>query len=206
VVGITSNPIITNTGTPQGCFLSPLFFSIYTNRITSSQSNITVIKHADETCVIGCFGKQSDLNIYFDKINIIFKQCDDLNIILLNFSKIQEIMFSIQPAKPHTPTLVLNGTNILLFDKVQYFGVLVDHNLRFHEHVKLVVATVSRRMYIVKNVVYLSSKPLANILFKGFIVSRIAYCLPIISTCIYASAERLSKRCSKIAQNLELSI
>jgi len=197
VDGITSNTIVINTGTPQGCFLSPLLFSVYTNRITSSQSNITVIKHADETCVIGCFGKQSDLNIYFDKINIIFKQCDDLNI-LINFSKIQEKMFSIQPAKPHTPTLVLNGTNILLFDKVRYFGVLVDHNLRFHEHVQSVVTTVSRRMYIVKNVVYFSSKPLANMLFKGFIVSLIAYCLPIISTCIYASDERLSKRCSKI--------
>jgi len=48
-------------------------------------------------------------------------------------------------------------------EKVRYLGVLVDQNLRFHEHVQSVVTTVSRRMYIVKNCVYLNSKPLANI-------------------------------------------
>jgi len=88
-------------------------FSIYTNRITSSQSNITVIKYADDTCIIGCIGKQSDLNIYYDEIKRISKQCDDLNL-LLNPSKTQEIMFSTQRAKPHTHTLLLNGTNIVL--------------------------------------------------------------------------------------------
>jgi len=118
-------------------------FSIYTNRITSSQSNITVIKYADDTCIIGCIGKQSDLNIYYDEIKRISKQCDDLNL-LLNPSKTQEIMFSTQRAKPHTHTLLLNGTNIVLSEKVRYLGVLVDQNLRFHEHVQSVVTTVSR--------------------------------------------------------------
>jgi len=81
VDGITSNPIITNTGTHQGCCLSPLLFSIYTNRITSSQSSITVIKYADDTCIIVCIVKQSDLNIYFDQIKRISKQCDDLKLL-----------------------------------------------------------------------------------------------------------------------------
>jgi len=111
-------------------------------------------------------------------------------------------MFSTQHARPHTPTLVLNGTNIVLSDKVRYLGVLVDQNLRFHEHVQSVVTTISRRMYIVKNFVYLSSKPLANMLFKSFIMSRIAYCLPIIFTCIYASDKKairkIFKDCSKL--------
>jgi len=56
---------------------------------------------------------------------------------------------------------ILNGTNIVLSDKV----VLVNQKLRFHEHVQSVVTTVSIRMYIVKNFVYFSSKLLVNILF-----------------------------------------
>jgi len=146
------------------------------------------------------------------QIKKVSKQCDDLNI-LLNPSKTQEMMFSTQRAKPHAPTLVLNGTNIVLSDKVKYISVLVNQNLRFHEHVQSVVTTVSRRMYIVKNLVYLSSKPLANMLFKSFIMSRIAYCLSIIFTCIYASDEKaiqkIFKDCSKLGiehLNIDLHI
>jgi len=73
----------------------------------------------------------------------------------------------------------------------------VDQNLRSHEHVQSVVTTVSRRMYIVKNFVYLSSKPLANMLFKSFIMSRVAYCLPIIFTCIYASDKKAIRKIFK---------
>jgi len=111
-------------------FISTTVFYL-PNRITSSQSNITVIKYADDTCIIGCIGKQCDLNIYFYKIKRISKQCNDLNL-SLNPSKTQENMFSTHRAKPHTPTLVLNGINIVLPEKVRYLGVLVDQNLRFH--------------------------------------------------------------------------
>ena len=93
VDGVISQPITTNTGTPQGSVLSPLLFSIYTNRITTQLSNITVIKYADDTCIIGCISNQEDLESYFSEIERISKQCTDLDL-LLNASKTQEIMFS----------------------------------------------------------------------------------------------------------------
>jgi len=39
-------------------FISTVVF-IYTNKITSSQSNMTASKYADETCIIGCVSKQA---------------------------------------------------------------------------------------------------------------------------------------------------
>ena len=50
------------------------------------------------------------------------------------------------------------------------------------------------RMYIVKKFVYLSSKPLSNMLFKSFIVSVIIYCLPISFTSIYASDKKCMRK------------
>jgi len=75
------------------------------------------------------------MNIYFYEIEKISKQCDDLNLLLIP-SKALDILNP--TAKHHTSTLVLNGTNIILPDKVKYLDVLVDQNLRFHEHVQSV--------------------------------------------------------------------
>ena len=201
VDGKLSNPITTNTGTPQGCCLSPLLFSIYTNRITSNLSNVTVIKYADDTCIIGCIANQSDLCTYFDEINRIARQCDELNL-LLNPTKTQEMLFSTQYCKPCTPDLVLNNTTIVLTEKVKYLGVIVDDKLRFQEHVQSAVSTASKRMYIVKNFVFFSSKSLSNMLFKSFIVSLICYCLPTIFTCLYASDKKSLRKLFKDAAKL----
>ena len=48
-----SDAITTNTGAPQGCVLSPLLFTLYTNDCNISYDNCIVIKYADDTVVVG---------------------------------------------------------------------------------------------------------------------------------------------------------
>ena len=48
-----SAPLITNTGAPHGCVLSPYLFSLYTNDCLSSHSSIKLVKFADDTTVLG---------------------------------------------------------------------------------------------------------------------------------------------------------
>ena len=115
---------------------------------------------------------------------------------------VHQMLFSTQLVKPDTPALNLNGTVITLCDKVRYLGITVDDKLRYQEHVQSVLTTVSQRMYIVKNFVYLSSKPLSNMLFKSFIVSLISYCLPILYTSIHASDKKCIRKVFKDAIKL----
>ena len=41
-----------STGSPQGCVLSPLLFSLYTNSCTSSHQSVKLLKFADDTTLI----------------------------------------------------------------------------------------------------------------------------------------------------------
>ena len=174
-------------------------------RITSTLSNITVLKYADDTCVIGLVGNDLDLCNYFSEINRISKQCTDLDL-LLNASKTKEMLFSTQRLKPNTPKLNLDGTNISFCEKVKYLGVDIDNKLRFEDYVHKITGKASQRMYVVKNFMYLSSKPLASMLFKSFVVSLLLYCLPVLHTSIYAKDKKLLRKVFNDAKNLGLDV
>ena len=59
-------------------------------------------------------------------------------------------------------------------------------------------------MFAVENFLYLSSKPLACMLFKSFVISLLMYCLPILYTSIYARDKKSLRKVFHDANNLGL--
>ena len=53
VSGAKSNILICDIGGPQGCVLSPVLFSIYTDFIRSNRSGIKIPKYADDMAYVG---------------------------------------------------------------------------------------------------------------------------------------------------------
>ncbi|GFR57780.1 Battrachocottus baikalensis orf1 and orf2 genes [Elysia marginata] len=60
-----SKTIITNTGAPQGCVLSPVLYTLYTNDFRTSSPNLNLIKFADDSVIHGFI--YNDESAYFEE-------------------------------------------------------------------------------------------------------------------------------------------
>ena len=84
----TSSKLKTSTGSPQGCVLSPIPFSIYTDELQSSSENQLVIKYADDTLILELLTQhqQSELQSRQSTLDTTSEWCTN-NKLLINESK-----------------------------------------------------------------------------------------------------------------------
>ena len=79
-----------STGAPQGCVLSPLLFSLYTNNCTSSHPSVKFLKFADDTTLIGLISN-GDEAAYREEVNSLASWCSQ-NHLELNALKTVEMV------------------------------------------------------------------------------------------------------------------
>ncbi len=80
-----SDSHIISTGAPQGCILSPLLFSLYTNDCTSKDPSVKLLKFEDDTTLIGLI-QDSDESAYRQEIKELAVWCS-LNNLELKYAQ-----------------------------------------------------------------------------------------------------------------------
>lgn len=90
VNGFKSQNMILNTGVPQGCVLSPILFSIYTNNITSNNSDISLFKYADDMALVAHIKDHMSLAAYYQQVNTLMLWMKESSL-ELNISKTKEL-------------------------------------------------------------------------------------------------------------------
>ena len=185
VDGKLSEKLVTNTGTPQGTVLSPLLFSIYTDSIRSEKQNVTILKYADDTVIIGNIAADADFVNYLDEISRISLLCKSSDL-LLNPTKTNEMLFTTQRNPPDFEQLSLDGTVITPSTSVKYLGVTMDNKLRFETHIADKISSAKQRLYLVKQFKFLgASNQFLNQIFSSFVESCFFNCLLVIFTNLY---------------------
>lgn len=110
-------------GTPQGCVLSPLQYSLYTHDYVVAKATHTIVKFADETAVVGLisFG---DGMAYREELIALTQWCQDTRL-SLNVSTTKDvIVYYRRRGDTHSPKNIKSTV-----DNLKYLDINIHEDL-----------------------------------------------------------------------------
>ncbi|XP_049579031.2 uncharacterized protein [Syngnathus scovelli] len=126
-----SASITLSTGAPQGCVLSPLFFTLLTHDCTATYSDNRIVKFADDT-LVGLITK-GDETRYRSEVDLLTTWCRDNNL-LLNVNKTKEIIVDFRKGHTTHLPLIIDGAVVERVSCTKFLGVHISEDLLIRKH------------------------------------------------------------------------
>ncbi|KAK3526916.1 hypothetical protein QTP86_004709 [Hemibagrus guttatus] len=137
-----------STGSPQGCVLSPLLFSLYTNGCTSGHQSVKLLKFADDTTLIGLISDGNE-SAYRGEIDRLVSWCSTNNL-ELNSLKTVEMTVDFRKDPAPRPPVILCDSPVSSAESFCFLGTTITKELKWAQNISYLTKKAQQRMYFLR--------------------------------------------------------
>ena len=196
-----SSVISLSTGSPQGCVLSPLLFTLMTHDCCARSTTNHIVKFADDTTVMGLILDDIDLD-YREEVNHLVDWCETNNLVL-NVEKTKEIIVDFRRSQPNHALLLIKDTAVEIVSKTKFLGVQITDTLTWSTHTEALVKRAQQRMHFLRRMKRAHLlPPILTTVYRGTIESMLTSCISVwagaCSTSDWKSLQRVVRTAERI--------
>lgn len=161
-------------GVPQGSTLGPLLFIIFINDLVNYIEKVKISLYADDTAFYLADSNLEKLHYDMYRAADDFNQWCGWNRLTLNKSKCKTMLYTTNKKIDKSKLSVRIDQNALeMVHEFKYLGVILDSNLSFESHIKMLKQKINAKLYTLKRVRWTLTMRDAKALYKSSILPYI---------------------------------